>query len=213
MSSRPDDGHSRERILAAATRLFAERGYEATSTRAIGEAVGLNIATVAYHVGAKPELYRTVMRRAHLAQREAVTAALHRLGACGPSPRETRTALLDFVDSYLTFCLAHPEIPALWMRRWLAEGTELAEIETEFAGPLVAEVAAAVRTVTDRAGLGAGADIELLVFTIVWTAHSFGQAGVIDATGRRLGPHDLPTLDRFRRHLHAVVTGVLDREP
>ncbi|MEU2508385.1 TetR/AcrR family transcriptional regulator [Streptomyces sp. NPDC007863] len=211
MSSQPDDGHSRERILAAATRLFAERGYDATSTRAIGEAVGLNIATVAYHVGAKPELYRAVMRRAHLAQREAVTAALHRLSACGPTPEETRAALLGFVDSYLSFCLDHPEVPALWTRRWLAEGGELAEIETEFAGPLVAEVAAAVRTVLDRAGLGAGADVELLVFTVVWTAHSFGQAGVLDASGRRRGAHDLPTLDRFRRHLHAVVTGVLDR--
>ncbi|MFD8011204.1 TetR/AcrR family transcriptional regulator [Streptomyces sp. NPDC058955] len=211
MSSQPDDGHSRERILAAATRLFAERGYDATSTRAIGEAVGLNIATVAYHVGAKPELYRSVMRRAHLAQREAVGAALRRLDACGPTPEETRAGLLAFVDAYLAFCLDHPEVPALWMRRWLAEGTELAEIETEFAGPLVAEVAAAVRAVLDRAGLGAGADVELLVFTVVWTAHSFAQAGVIDAAGRRLGPRDLPTLDRFRRHLHAVATGVLDR--
>ncbi|MET9349829.1 TetR/AcrR family transcriptional regulator [Streptomyces termitum] len=211
MSSQTDDGPSRERILAAATRLFAERGYDATSTRAIGEAVGLNIATVAYHVGAKPELYRAVMRRAHRAQREAVTAALAGLTACGPAPAETRAALLGFVDAYLSFCLAHPEVPALWMRRWLAEGTELAEIETDFAGPLVAEVAASVRAVLDRAGLGAGADVEMLVFTIVWTAHSFAQAGVIDAAGRRLGPRDLPALDRFRRHLHAVVTGVLDR--
>ncbi|MER8039931.1 TetR/AcrR family transcriptional regulator [Streptomyces hydrogenans] len=213
MSSQPDDGHSRERILAAATRLFAERGYDATSTRAIGEAVGLNIATVAYHVGAKPELYRAVMRRAHRAQREAVTAALLRLDACGPTPEETRAALLAFVDSYLGFCLDHPEVPALWMRRWLAEGAELEEIETEFAGPLVAEVAGSVRAALDRAGLGTGADVELLVFTIVWTAHSFGQAGVLAPSGRRLGPHDLPTLDRFRRHLHAVVTGVLDQRP
>ncbi|MFJ8443426.1 TetR/AcrR family transcriptional regulator [Kitasatospora griseola] len=210
MSTRSDDS-PRERILATATRLFAERGYDATSTRAIGDAVGLNIATVAYHVGAKPELYREVMRRAHLAQREVVTAAVRRLHACGPSPEETRAALLAFVDAYLSFCLSHPEVPALWMRRWLAEGADLADIETEFAGPLVAEVAAAVREVLDRAGLGAGVDVEMLVFTIVWTSHSFGQAGVIDPAGRRLGPLDLPVLDRFRRHLHTVVNGVLDQ--
>ena len=54
---------SRERILSAATELFAERGYEATSTRTIAERVGLNIATVAYHVGGKPDLYREVVRR------------------------------------------------------------------------------------------------------------------------------------------------------
>ncbi|MFE7463498.1 TetR/AcrR family transcriptional regulator [Streptomyces sp. NPDC057499] len=211
MSNHADDGTSRERILEAATRLFAERGYDATSTRAIGEAVGLNIATVAYHVGGKFELYRAVMRRAHLAQRDVATAALERLRACGPSAEETRAALLGFVDTYLSFCLSHPEVPALWMRRWLAEGAELAEIETEFAGPLVAEVASDVRTVLERAGIGTGIDVEMLVFTIVWTTHSFGQAGVIDPAGRRLGPRDLAALDRFRRHLHAVVTGVLDQ--
>ncbi|OKJ03360.1 TetR/AcrR family transcriptional regulator [Kitasatospora sp. CB01950] len=210
MSTRSDDS-PRERIVATATRLFAERGYDATSTRAIGDAVGLNIATVAYHVGAKPELYREVMRRAHLAQREVVTDAVRRLHACGPSAEETRAALLAFVDAYLSFCLSNPAVPALWMRRWLAEGSDLADIETEFAGPLVAEVAAAVREVLARAGLGAGVDVEMLVFTIVWTSHSFGQAGVIDADGRRLGPLDIPMLDRFRRHLHTVVNGVLDQ--
>lgn len=209
MSTRSDEGTSRERIVEAATRLFAERGYDATSTRAIGEAVGLNIATVAYHVGGKLELYRAVMRRAHLAQREVATTALDQLRSCGPSADETRTALLGFVDTYLSFCLNNPEVPALWMRRWLSEGAELAEIEAEFAGPLVAEVADGVRTVVDRAGIGAGVDIEMLVFLIVWTTHSFGQAGVIDAAGHRLGPRDLPALDRFRRHLHTLVTGVL----
>nr|WSW69167.1 TetR/AcrR family transcriptional regulator [Streptomyces sp. NBC_00995] len=211
MSARSDDGPSRERILEAATRLFAERGYDATSTRAIAEAVGLNIATVAYHVGGKAELYRAVMRRVHLAQREVVTAALKQLHACGPSEPETRAALLGFVDAYLNLCLNHPEVPALWMRRWLSEGGDLAEIEAEFAGPLIAEVATSVREVLDRVGLGAGIDVEMLVFTIVWSAHSFTQAGVIEPTGRRLGPHDLVAFDRFRRHLHDIVISVVDR--
>ncbi|RFU36475.1 TetR/AcrR family transcriptional regulator [Actinomadura logoneensis] len=213
MSAQPDDGPSRsERILEAASRLFAERGYDATSTRAIADAVGLNIATVAYHVGGKPELYRAVMRRAHLAQREVVVAALEQLHTCGSSAEETRAALLGFVDAYLSFCLNRPEVAALWIRRWLSEGADVTEIETEFAGPLVAEVATAVRAVLDRAGIGAGVDVEMLTFTIVWTAHSFGQAGIIDPAGRRVGPRDLAVLDRFRANLHAIVTGVLDQK-
>ncbi|MEV4256160.1 TetR/AcrR family transcriptional regulator [Spirillospora sp. NPDC049652] len=213
MSAQSDDGPSRsERILEAATRLFAERGYDATSTRAIADAVGLNIATVAYHVGGKPELYRAVMRRAHLAQRDVVIAALGQLNTCGSSAEETRAALLGFVDAYLSFCLSRPEVAALWIRRWLSEGADVTDIETEFAGPLIAEVATAVRAVLDRAGIGAGVDVEMLTFTIVWTAHSFGQAGIIDPAGRRVGPRDLAVLDRFRANLHAVVTGVLDQK-
>ncbi|MEQ6902593.1 TetR/AcrR family transcriptional regulator [Nocardioides sp. YIM 152588] len=200
---------SRERILAAATRLFAEHGYDATSTRAIGEAVGLNIATVAYHVGGKADLYREVMRRAHLAQREVVSTALTELGAAGPTPEETRAALLRFVDAYLDFCLTNPDVPALWMRRWLSDGSVAAEVEAEFAGPLAAEVGRIARELLDRAGMAPELDVELLVYTIVWTCHSFSRGGVVSPAGQRMRTTDLVMLERFRNHLHAVVAGVL----
>ncbi|GGR44590.1 AcrR family transcriptional regulator [Nocardioides luteus] len=205
MSQRPDDVHSRERILAAATTLFAERGYDATSTRAIADAVGLNIATVAYHVGSKPQLYREVMRRAHEAQRDVVLEALKRLETVDPTPAATVAGLIDFVDAYLAFCLDHREVPALWMRRWLSEGKDLIEFESDLAGPLIADVVASVRTALSRAGIDADVDVEMLVFTIVWTAHSFGQAGVIDASGNRVPPGEGAALDRFRAHLHTVI--------
>ncbi|MFC6695608.1 TetR/AcrR family transcriptional regulator [Nocardioides daphniae] len=200
---------SRDRILAVATDLFAKRGYGATSTRAIGDAAGLNIATVAYHVGGKEELYREVMRLAHVAQRDAVVAALETLTACDPTPEATRTAMHGFVDAYLSFCLRHPEVPTLWMRRWLAEGEDLAAIEEEFAGPLVAQVAEQVRATLDRAGLTHEVDVEMLVYSIVWTTHSFTRAGFIDASGKRQDPSSLEMMDRFRAHLHHLVDGAI----
>jgi AcrR family transcriptional regulator len=202
---------SRDRIVRAATELFAERGYDATSTRAIAEAVGLNIATVAYHVGGKPDLYREVMRRAHEAQRDAMAAPLAALAAAGPSPTDVRTALARFVDAYVEFCVDHPEVPALWMRRWLEEGTDVAELESTYAGPLVRDVSGVVRRVLDRAGLAAGLDVDLLVLSVVWTSHSFVRAGVIDHQGRRRAPQDPELQARWRRHLHDVVDRLVDR--
>jgi AcrR family transcriptional regulator len=202
---------SRERILQAATELFAERGYDSTSTRTIAEAVGLNIATVAYHVGAKGELHLEVMRRAHRAQRDAMAGPLADLAGIEASPAAVRAGLARFVDAYLDFCVANPHVPALWMRRWLAEGEDVAELESDYAGPLVREVSTVVRTVLDRAGLAADLDVDMLVFTIVWTSHSFVRAGVIDHSGRRLSAHDLAMLTRFRRHLHDVVDRLVDR--
>jgi AcrR family transcriptional regulator len=202
---------SRERILQAATELFAERGYDATSTRTIADAVGLNIATVAYHVGGKPDLYREVVRRGHEAQRDAMARPLLELGATGPDPTEVRAALGRFVDAYLDFCVANPHVPALWMRRWLSEGADVAEIETDYAGPLVREVSSVVRAVLDRAGMAAGLDVDMLVFTIVWTSHSFVRAGIIDHSGRRLAPDESAMLRRFRAHLHDVVDRLVDR--
>jgi AcrR family transcriptional regulator len=55
---------TRERILKAAERLFAERGYDATSVRAIVAKARVNQAAINYHFEGKDGLYREVLRAA-----------------------------------------------------------------------------------------------------------------------------------------------------
>jgi AcrR family transcriptional regulator len=50
---------TRRAIIEAATRLFVERGYGATSVEAIAEAAGVSRATVFSAVGGKPTLLKT----------------------------------------------------------------------------------------------------------------------------------------------------------
>jgi AcrR family transcriptional regulator len=58
----PDRGaRARERLLAEATRLFAEKGYSGTSTREICLAAQANVAAIHYHFGGKEGLYREVL--------------------------------------------------------------------------------------------------------------------------------------------------------
>ena len=52
----PDD--ARQRLLAAALRLFAEQGYSQTSTRELADAARVNIASISYYFGDKAGLYR-----------------------------------------------------------------------------------------------------------------------------------------------------------
>jgi AcrR family transcriptional regulator len=61
--TRPSD-ITRERILKAAERLFAERGYDATSIRAIVAKARVNQAAINYHFDGKDGLYREVLRAA-----------------------------------------------------------------------------------------------------------------------------------------------------
>lgn len=58
--ARRDTDHRRTEIAAAARALIAERGFEGLRTRDIAERVGINIATLHYHVPSKEALVELV---------------------------------------------------------------------------------------------------------------------------------------------------------
>ncbi len=51
------------RIIATATRLFAEKGYDGTSTKQICEAADANIAAIHYHFGSKENLLKHIIQQ------------------------------------------------------------------------------------------------------------------------------------------------------
>lgn len=54
---------TKDRILDTAERLFGERGFDATSLRAITSEAGVNLAAVHYHFGSKDSLIEAVFTR------------------------------------------------------------------------------------------------------------------------------------------------------
>ena len=64
MAIRKDGIKSSEKLLKAATKVFAEKGYQHTTVAEICKRAGSNIAAVNYHFGSKDELYETVWKRA-----------------------------------------------------------------------------------------------------------------------------------------------------
>lgn len=82
-------GNTREKIVAAAARVLGERGYEATTVKAIARAAGVAPGLVHYyfegkeallvavlHEAAERHLAETAARRASLAPQELLAAAL-----------------------------------------------------------------------------------------------------------------------------------------
>src|SRR3989449_4623710 len=91
---------TRERLLDAAERLFAERGFRAVSVRVITSHAGCNVAAVNYYFGGKENLYREMFRRRLGALREQRISSIRRAmteagsGATpGPPPRALTTAV------------------------------------------------------------------------------------------------------------------------
>jgi TetR/AcrR family transcriptional regulator, regulator of cefoperazone and chloramphenicol sensitivity len=56
--TKPEHNESRQRLLHAALRCFAEHGFEKTSTRQIAEMAGANVAAIRYYFGDKAGIYR-----------------------------------------------------------------------------------------------------------------------------------------------------------
>lgn len=196
-----------EEILREATRLFAAHGYDGTSTRSIAAAAGLNIATVHYHFGGKRAVYLAVMERAYRAEHRALRDAVAAVDT--GDARRTAGSLHLLLDRYLDFCVAHADIPALWMRRWLSDAHDITGMERRFAQPLVAMVTDAFAPAVAAGHIDADADIAYTLWSVVWCIHGFGRGGVLAPDGARRGPGDAEALARFRAHLHRTTARAL----
>ncbi|MBL8325793.1 MAG: TetR/AcrR family transcriptional regulator [Rubrivivax sp.] len=87
----------RDEILAAAARLFATRGYAATSMNDVAAACGLSKATLYHYVADKHDLLALVSR-SHVRRLEALVDAVL---ARSLAPRERLLALIEaFMSAY-----------------------------------------------------------------------------------------------------------------
>jgi AcrR family transcriptional regulator len=108
------------RLLEAAGEIFAQRGYQRATVRAICERAGANMAAVHYHFGDKHRLYRAVLKDAHL-------RALERFPPLDPAlasaPADRRLAY--FVSQFLRRLLdqSRPDWPGQLVARELVDPT------------------------------------------------------------------------------------------
>jgi AcrR family transcriptional regulator len=85
---------TKQRLLAAASQLFAERGFHGTTIREIAERAGANVAAGNYHYGSKKALYLEVLR----AQFANIRAQLVRRGASRPESELRRLGRRELED-------------------------------------------------------------------------------------------------------------------
>lgn len=198
----PED-NERELTLRVATRLFAALGHDGVTIGQIGEAAGLNTAAITQHFPTKRHLYLAVMERAHQLLATAIDTRAGELKAA--APEEKLAALHRFIDGYIDLCVEHPEVPALWMHRWLSDASDIEELESLNAQPL------AQHAVESIAALAAPvhADAQLTTYTMVWCIQGFSLSGVLDTTGQRRSPSDPDALRRFRAHMHQLLDRLL----
>ena len=92
---------TRERLIGAAERLFAARGYRATSVRAITAAADCNLASVTYHFGGKLPLYRETLERRLRLLREQRVRSVRSVPAGTDGPPDPAAVVRAFTMAFL----------------------------------------------------------------------------------------------------------------
>jgi TetR/AcrR family transcriptional regulator len=189
---------SRAAILDAAERLFAEKGYEATSLTEVGAVAGVSRATPAYFFGSKSELYRAVLDRSFAEVREAVRAGRERALASSQSPD---VILAGAVSDYFDFLAARPYFIRLIEREALSSGPLPKDVGHLSAGQ-EALAAISAELGLDDAPSGEAAQLLLSIISLCWFPLIHART-VAPAVGVGLdGPEEL---ERRRHHVVSLV--------
>jgi AcrR family transcriptional regulator len=100
--ARPKSADKRNAILAAATRLFAERGLTAAPTSEISKAAGVAEGTLFTYFKTKDDLINALYREIKLELADAMMSDF-------PRKKHVRTRLRHAWDRYVNWGIAHPK--------------------------------------------------------------------------------------------------------
>ena len=192
-----DPNRSRAAILDAAERLFADKGYEATSLSEVGAAAGVSRATPGYFFGSKSDLYQAVLDRSFGEVREAVREGRARALA---SQESAETILAGAVSDYFDFLAARPNFVRLIEREALS-GSRL-PVGASLSAGQEALAAIGAELGLDDAPSGEAAQLLLSIISLCWFPLIHART-VAPAVG--VGLENGTLMEQRKRHVVALV--------
>jgi AcrR family transcriptional regulator len=111
---------TREKLMGAATSLFAEKGFDGARVEAIAKKARVNKAMISYHFGGKEGLYRAILL-------STFESAIQRLKALEEMAAPADEQLREFVRLFAGVAAARPGLPAMLLREVLSGGRHLDE--------------------------------------------------------------------------------------
>lgn len=112
-SRHAQNASTREKLIEAGKRLFGLHGFEATSTRVLAAAAGVNLAAIPYHFGGKEGLYHAVVEGIVSDKQASLGPAFERAVRISADPAagraEVLAAMRSLVRTFVTDMLGSEE--------------------------------------------------------------------------------------------------------
>jgi AcrR family transcriptional regulator len=175
---------TRSRLLDAAIRVFAERGYRLGTTREICRRAGVNAAMANYHFGSKDRLYEEALREAF---RRRQRRSPVRTDAAPPrTVREARARLREIVEGFAAGLAGRRGSAAsmLLLREMTEPSAALDVLVEDFVRPRFEALRDVVRVLSPGAGQREVAWATLSILGQV-TQHKSGGPAILRLLGER----------------------------
>lgn len=201
-----DSHDARRRLILSALRLFAEKGFEAATTREICDAAGANISAIRYYFGDKAGLYRAVFT-------EAIDETHCHSDAAQYLEQPLAEALTRFFTEFL-YPLKKGEEIRLVMKlhfREMIEPTGMQQQEAD--SKLKPQYETLVEVIKQHVGLNAiDDDVQRLAFAMIGMAVHFyvGQATVSAISPQLLNTPD--AIDILAERLASYAVSMIEGE-
>ncbi len=111
---------TRREILAAAKRLFAERGYEASTMRTIAAQAGISAGAIFVHFKDKVALLVATLT-------DVIDGELEKAMATFPGDADLREQLLHIPRHFYSYYARDPRLVRVWLKETLLLGEQAAE--------------------------------------------------------------------------------------
>jgi len=194
-------GHTVERILSAARKVFAEKGYSGARVDEIAKRAKVNKATLYYQIGDKDILYTNVIHQviASVAQGLAETVAQ------ASNPEEKLKTFISFIADAVD---KNPDLPPIMMREIASGGATLPGVVVEDIASVIGVLVAIL-----KAGEEEGVFVEtspfLVHMMIMGTILFYKKAAPIKERSAWI-PEQLKTYDKpIEGHLGEAVAALV----
>jgi TetR/AcrR family transcriptional regulator len=156
-----DQDDTRDRLFEAALTCFSQSGFKGTTTRAICELAGVNLALLSYHWGSKAKLFEAVVQEFH----RRLFAIAQQGIACGSAHADLADAVRGFLEVVTRDLLADPR--GLRVMAWAQlapEGFDPSIVHAAYQ-PAIQAGAALLRQAQSQGRIDANVDVELALVT------------------------------------------------
>ncbi|MGH3376517.1 MAG: TetR/AcrR family transcriptional regulator [Actinoallomurus sp.] len=186
---------TRDLIAKTALRLFRERGYEATTMRAIATEAGVSVGNAYYYFGSKEELIQLYYEHSQDDHTEACESIL-------AHDREFRTRLLGVLRARIDTLQPYKEFAGKFFKYAAEPSSPLSPFSTE-SGPVREAAIAVFREVVEGSTLKTDAEIKADLPELLWlysmgvVLHWVYDSSTDAANTYRLVERTVPLIDRL----------------